>query len=156
MDILYALVKTLGFVLSLGVLAIVPVLFILALMKRVPWMLAAPAMAVVAFVAAYPAGMLEGMKKERVSWEIRMHNLQAALEVKKRQAEKAGAVIEAKYLMVEAEKEQLRQSRDDDLKRLMDDTALIIENSESKIHENTCHPYSMRVSPDILRNIKGR
>ena len=155
MDILYTIIKTGGYLISLGIIAIVPVLFIAALLGRLPWVIAAPGMALVAFLAAYPAGMFEGISQERTAWEIKVYNLRAALEVKQRQANEAVAIVETKYLAAEADKVSLREEFNDTL------IGLVMQSTqESEPNENpkcpVCNPYTMRADARILRNIQKR
>ena len=145
LDLLFTLVKTAGFLLSLGITAIVPVLFVLALLKRLPWVIAAPAMAVVAAVASYATGMGEGVQRGRVAWEIKVDNLRAALAVKKLNAEAELKVIERRYLDAREVSDLLQQEND----RILSD--LLSEKKNEK-----CDPYSMPVDPGLLRHIEKR
>ena len=70
MDILYTIIKTGGYLISLGILSLIPVIAIAALFGFISWNIAVPAMGVVLIMIAYPAGMLEGIKQERAAWEI--------------------------------------------------------------------------------------
>lgn len=152
MDILYTIIKTGGYIISLGILAIVPALFIAALLTRLPWIIAAPAMAFVAFIAAYPAGMLEGISSERAAWEIEIHNLRSAMNVKKHQADKAVSIVEAKYLHAETGRIEMRQQLDDSLLNLINSEGDIDAQSKCPI----CLPYTMRADASIVRNIQER
>lgn len=159
MDILQTIYSTVGFVVSMGILAIIPALYVATFLKRIPWMISAPAMVLVAGLVAYPMGMTDGGQKERLSWEIEIHNLRSALAAKKHQAELAGREIERKYLQSEREKSTLRQGRDDTLVRMMRAIPPHIEsqNNDTKSSKaQTCNPYDMPAWPSILRNIKER
>ena len=152
MDILYTIIKTGGYLISLGIIAIVPVLFIAALLGRIPWIIAAPGMALVAFIAAYPAGMFAGINSERTAWEIQVHNLRSALEVKQHQAKEAIAIVETKYLHAESGRILLRDELSVELMKLIQSKRETDEKSSCPI----CRPYSMRADPGILRNIQKR
>ena len=161
MDILYALVKTFGYLVSIGIAAIIPVLFGMALLNKLPWLIAAPAMALVAFIAAYPAGMLEGIGIERVAWEMKIAKLQAKLDANKYLAEQKLLAIEKKYLQSESEKAIQRQLHNDELDRLFDQSQHRTSTKKESQNDGTksypvCQPYSMRVDPGILRNIQKR
>ena len=72
MDILFIILKTGGYLASLSIVALVPALFIAAILTRLPMWVAALGMALVAFIAGYPTGMLEGISQESRAWEMAM------------------------------------------------------------------------------------
>ncbi len=115
MDILYTLVKTFGVFLSLGIMAIIPVLLVVALLKRLPWVIAVPVMALVAVIAAYPAGMIEGIGSERAAWETKIAKLKAERDANKVLAEQKLLVIEKEYLQAQSENALKDQVHSDEL-----------------------------------------
>lgn len=161
MELIYALVKTFGYLLSAAPLIIVAVLFGLGLLRRLPWLFAAPAMALAAFIAAYPAGMVEGIRIERAAWQLKVSQLQARHLAQKHEAEQKLLAIEKKYLAEQREKELQRQIHDEELDRLFDQAR---ENGTLKPEREkddsqscpVCQPYRMRADPGILRNIQKR
>lgn len=160
MDVFYAIFQTLGASLALGVLAVIPALFLASLFGLIPWPISAVSMAVVAGLVAYPSGIMQGSGKERARWEIKIYNMRSAIAVKKHQAELAVLVIEEKYLKGEREKSQRRRTRDAALVNLMRN---LPTQTESKTDETSlcpatpvCNPYNMLAWPSVLRNIRKR
>lgn len=160
MDIFYAIYQTVGAALAMGVLAVIPALYLASIVKYIPWAISAPAMAVIAAVVAYPSGIMEGSQIERVRWEIKTQQLRSLLDDQKKEAAASMLAIEEKYLKSESEKSQLRQGRDDALVNLMRKIPTQIEskNDETGPCSRTpiCRPYDMLVDPSILRNIRKR
>lgn len=157
MDILWSLWETFRQVVSIGILMVIPALYIGSIVKWIPWMISAPAMAVVAGLVAYPGGISTGIERERSAWQIEMHNLKTAMAVKKHQAEISVRSIENKYLNSEREKSTLRQEQNGALAKAMETP----HKQESKTHENCaaipiCNPYRMLAYPSILRSIQNR
>lgn len=160
MESILAIFQTLQGVVALGILAIIPALYIASLLRFIPWPASSLAMAVVAALVAYPSGLSDGSGTERARWEIKIHNLRAAMGVKKHQAELAGLAIEEKYLKAEREKSLFRQGKDRALVNLMRSlpTQLESKSDETSLCPRApiCQPYNMLAWPSILQNIKGR
>lgn len=164
MDLIYTIFQTLGSVVAVGISAVIPALYVASMLRYIPWLVSAPAMAVVAALVAYPTGMMEGAGSERARWEIKLHNMRSAMAVKKHQAEVAVLAIEEKYLISERKNSKLSRGKDRALVNLMRalPTQLESKTNETRLCPDIessaplCRPYDMLVPPSILLNIKER